>query len=95
MRWNRVNAGFSVFVPAGGLQTRSNLRPTGQGTPRQGPTTVLPSQKTTEFIKSIDTKRVVGLRDRALIGVMIYALARISAVMGLTVEDFLPLQNAG
>jgi site-specific recombinase XerD len=62
---------------------------------RQGPTTVLPSQKTTEFIKSIDTKRVVGLRDRALIGVMIYALARISAVMGLTVEDFLPLQNAG
>jgi site-specific recombinase XerC len=33
---------------------------------------------------------VVGLRDRALIGVMTYSFARISAVVGMKVEDYYP-----
>jgi integrase len=32
----------------------------------------------------------VGLRDRALIGVMTYSFARISAVVGMKVEDYYP-----
>ena len=51
------------------------------------------SQETTEFLKSIDTAHVVGLRDRALIGVMVYAFARVSAVVSLKVEDYFPLQK--
>jgi integrase/recombinase XerD len=31
---------------------------------------------------------VVGLRDRALIGVMVYSFARVSAVVGMRVEDY-------
>jgi integrase/recombinase XerD len=36
---------------------------------------------------------VVGLRDRAFIGVMVYAFARVSAVVSLKVEDYFPLQK--
>jgi integrase/recombinase XerD len=43
--------------------------------------------------KSIDTTHVVGLRDRALIGVMVYAFARISAVVSLKMEDYFSLQK--
>jgi site-specific recombinase XerC len=38
----------------------------------------------------IDTLTVVGLRDRALIGVMTYAFARIGAVVAMKVEDYYP-----
>jgi site-specific recombinase XerC len=31
---------------------------------------------------------LVGLRDRALIGVMVYSFARISAVVAMEVEDY-------
>src|SRR5438874_10113718 len=33
---------------------------------------------------------LVGLRDRALIGVMVYTFARISAVVAMRVEDYFP-----
>jgi integrase len=33
---------------------------------------------------------LVGLRDRALIGVMTYTFARISAVVAMRVEDYFP-----
>jgi hypothetical protein len=40
---------------------------------------VISSQEATEFLKSIDTAHVVGLRDRALIAVMVLHLrARLS-----------------
>ena len=44
------------------------------------------SADTTEFLKTIDISHVVGLRDRAFIGVMVYAFARVSAVVNLKVE---------
>jgi site-specific recombinase XerD len=53
----------------------------------KGATTVMSSQEATDFLKSIDTSHVVGLRDRAFIAVMVYAFARVSAVVGLKVED--------
>jgi integrase/recombinase XerD len=59
----------------------------------KGATTVMSSQEATEFLKSIDTRHVVGLRDRALISVMVYAFARVSAVVGLEVADYFPLKK--
>ena len=59
----------------------------------KGSTTVMSSQEATAFLKSIDTSHVVGLRDRALIGVMVYAFARVSAVVSLKVEDYFPLKK--
>jgi integrase/recombinase XerD len=59
----------------------------------KGATTVMSSAEATDFLKSIDVSHVVGLRDRALIGVMVYAFARVSAVVGLKVEDYFPLKK--
>jgi integrase/recombinase XerD len=60
---------------------------------RKGSSTVMASEDTSAFLKSIDTSHVVGLRDRALIAVMVYSFACVSAVVGLKVEDYLPLKK--
>ena len=39
------------------------------------------------LLDCIDTSTVVGLRDHALIGLMVYSFARIGAALGMTVED--------
>ncbi len=59
----------------------------------KGATTVMSSQEATEFLASIDASHVVGLRDRAFIAVMTYSFARVSAVVGLKVEDYFPLKK--
>ena len=41
----------------------------------------------TKLIDVIDTTTVIGLRDRALIGLMVYSFARIGAPIGMRVED--------
>jgi len=51
-------------------------------------TTVLDAAQTRQFIDRIDTSSAVGLRDRALIGVMTFAFARIGAVVAMRVEDY-------
>ena len=40
-----------------------------------------------ELLDSIDVSSHAGLRDRALIGLMVYSFARIGAALGMTVED--------
>jgi integrase/recombinase XerD len=50
-------------------------------------------QEATEFLKRIDISHVVDRRDRALIGVMVYAFARVSAVVALKVDDYFPLKK--
>src|SRR3954463_14110699 len=57
---------------------------------RRGKTPVLSEEQARRLIESIDTSMVVGLRDRALIGVMTYAFARIGAVVAMRVEDYYP-----
>ena len=39
------------------------------------------------LIRSIPTETIIGLRDRALIGVMTYSFARISAALQMNVKD--------
>ncbi len=41
-----------------------------------------------QLLDSIDVTELSGLRDRALIGVMVYSFARVSAVAALRVEDY-------
>src|SRR3954454_21171342 len=57
---------------------------------RRGRTPVLNEEQARRLIESIDTSTLVGLRDRALIGVMTYAFARIGAVVAMRVDDYYP-----
>jgi site-specific recombinase XerC len=71
---------------------------------RRGKTTVLTADETRVLLDSIALTRaitlsdgtigeapdLVGLRDRALISVMTFAFGRISAVLGMRVEDYYP-----
>jgi integrase len=70
----------------------------------RGKTPVLTEEQARRLLESIKVKKkvklpdgseaevpwLVGLRDRALIGVMVYTFARISAVVTMQVEDYFP-----
>jgi integrase len=55
---------------------------------KRGKTPVLSAEDARKLLDSIDITSVVGLRDRALIAVMVYSFARVGAVVGMRVEDF-------
>jgi site-specific recombinase XerD len=55
---------------------------------RRGKTPVLTTDQARLLLDSIDTSTFVGLRDRALIGVMTYAFARVGALVAMRVEDY-------
>jgi hypothetical protein len=55
---------------------------------KRGKTPVLTTDQARVLIESIDTSTLVGLRDRAVIGAMTYAFARIGAVVSMRVEDY-------
>ena len=55
---------------------------------RTGKTPVLQPAEARQLLDSIDTSTLRGLRDRALLGVMVYSFARVSAVVGMRVEDY-------
>jgi integrase/recombinase XerD len=56
---------------------------------RRGKTSVLSAEEARELLDSIETDTIVGLRDRALIGVMVFSFARISAAVSMRVEDYI------
>jgi site-specific recombinase XerD len=55
---------------------------------KRGKTPVLQADEARQLLDSIDTATLIGLRDRALIGVMVYSFARVEAALGLKVEDY-------
>jgi integrase len=55
---------------------------------RRGRTLVLSADEARQLLDSIDTSNVVGLRDRALIGLMVFTFARVGAAIGMNVEDW-------
>jgi integrase len=57
---------------------------------KRGKTPVLSAGDARTLLDSIDTSTLIGLRDRALIATMVYSFARISAVLGMKVEDYYP-----
>ena len=70
--------------------------PTNPATSVRGPTHVVRTGKTPVLqpaearllLDTIDTSTLRGLRDRALLAVMVYSFARVSAVVGMRVEDY-------
>ena len=56
----------------------------------RGRTPILTPEEAHQLFESIPTDSLVGLRDRALIGVLIYSFARISAALAMRVEDVFP-----
>jgi site-specific recombinase XerD len=54
----------------------------------KGKTPVLAADEARAVLDAIDTGTLTGLRDRALIGVMIYTFARVNAVLGMKVKDY-------
>jgi site-specific recombinase XerD len=54
----------------------------------KGRTPVLDGEEARALLAGINTKTITGLRDRALIAVMIYTFARVGAVLKMNVRDY-------
>ena len=54
----------------------------------QGKTPVLTAEEARALLDAIDTTKIAGLRDRALIGLLVYSFARVGAVVAMNVEDY-------
>lgn len=54
---------------------------------RRGKTPVLAPDEARTLLDAIDTSTPAGLRDRALIGLMVYSFARIGAALAMRVDD--------
>ena len=59
----------------------------------KGATPVLTPAETRKLLVSIDTGALAGLRDRALLSVMLYSFARVSAVLGMRRQDYFGQAN--
>ena len=55
---------------------------------RIGKTPVLTAEETRALLASIGAQTIIDLRDRALVGVMVYSFARVSAAVGMRVRDY-------
>lgn len=54
---------------------------------RKGKTPVLTAEEARALLDAIDATTLVGKRDRALIGVMVFTFARVGAALSMKVED--------
>ena len=54
----------------------------------KGATLVLSPAEARKLLETIDTGALAGLRDRALLSVMLYSFARVSAVLGMRRQDY-------
>ena len=55
---------------------------------KTGRTPVPSAEETRMLLDYINVSTISGLRDRAMIGVMVYSFARVGAVVGMNVEDY-------
>src|SRR5262245_49043882 len=54
----------------------------------KGKTPVLTADEARQLLESIPTTTLIGLRDRAAIAVMLYSLARVTAMCSMQVRDY-------
>lgn len=57
---------------------------------KKGKTPVLDEDEARTLLDSFDTATLVGLRDRAVIGLMVYTFGRVGAVVAMNIEDYYP-----
>ena len=55
---------------------------------KHGTTPILTDLETRKLFDSLDTSHIIGLRDRAILAVLVYAVGRVSAVTSMNVRDF-------
>jgi integrase/recombinase XerD len=55
---------------------------------KRGKTPVLTAEQTRQLLDAIDCTKLIGLRDRALVGLMVFSFARVGAVNTLRVGDY-------
>ena len=60
-----------------------------------GATPVLSPAEARRLLAAIDPGTLVGLRDRALVSVMLYSVARVSAVIGMRRQDYFRQERQG
>ena len=53
---------------------------------KRGKTPVLRPEQARKLLDSLPTDHILGLRDRAILGIMCYTFARVGAVTGMRVE---------
>lgn len=58
---------------------------------KRGKTPILTPEETRQLFDSIPTDTLIGLRDRALIAVMVYTFGRVTAVTSMKVKDYYPI----
>jgi site-specific recombinase XerD len=56
----------------------------------KGKTAIADGDEARRLLESIKTTTLIGLRDRALIALLLYTFARVSATVGMRVEDYYP-----
>ena len=61
----------------------------------KGATPVLSPAEARRLLAAIDTGTLAGLRDRALVSVMLYSFARVSAVIGMRRPDYFRQERQG
>ncbi len=82
---------FDFFVVGQVMPTNPALSVRGpKHVVKKGKTPVLMASEARQLLDSIDCSTIIGLRDRALIAVMVYSFARVSATIGMNVEDYFP-----
>jgi site-specific recombinase XerD len=82
---------YNDLLSGGALTIRHNPALAVRG-PRmvieRGKTPILTAAEARKLLRAPDTTHIVGLRDRAVIGVMLYTFARVSATANLDVHDY-------
>jgi site-specific recombinase XerD len=76
-----VTGGFLIVNPAAAVRGPKYVI-------KKGKTPVLTPQEARLLLDAIDVRDLSGLRDRALLAVMVYSFARVSAVVGMNIEDY-------
>lgn len=76
-----VTGGILPFNPASSVRGPKYVQ-------KRGKTPVLDDDQMQELVDSIDVSTLMGLRDRALIGVMAFNFARIGATVAMDVGDY-------
>jgi len=76
-----VRGGASRFNPATSVRGPKHVV-------NEGKTPVLSTEEARQMFDAIDVKTIAGLRDRALIAVMVFSFARIGAVLRMDVQDY-------
>jgi integrase/recombinase XerD len=62
---------------------------------KRGKTPVLSAEEARQLLDSIESDTLIGLRDRVLIGVMVYSFARVSATVTNARRGLLSAGQAG